>query len=127
MAGVGDTTFFNEVQRFADTHGAPAPARAAVAFLKGIATWDYRAASDAADVLLELAAKGDFWMDPDILRDGAVMARLRIGDLAGAREVFRRTAVWATRDVSDLRTQLLYAYVTDGGSRPLALAAGAGR
>jgi hypothetical protein len=55
------------------------------------------------------------------------MARLRIGDLAGAREVFRRTAVWATRDVSDLRTQLLYAYVTDGGSRPLALAAGAGR
>jgi hypothetical protein len=89
------------------------PARAAIDFLHGLATWDYAQAAHAADPLLVEAAKGEVWLDPDQLRDGAVIAKLAIGDRTGARVAFRDLISGSARSVTDLRTRLLYSYIAD--------------
>jgi hypothetical protein len=112
MTGVADTSFFSGIERYAEKQSAPPEARAAVAFLKGLAGWDFASASRAADVLLAREKASDLWIDPDLLRDGAVIAKLRIGDLSGARETFKAATPWSLRPVTDLRARLLFAYVS---------------
>ncbi|HEY9227831.1 MAG TPA: hypothetical protein VIP11_14335, partial [Gemmatimonadaceae bacterium] len=63
--------------------------------------------------LLVAAGAGELWLDADVLRDGAVMAKLGVGDQKGARAAFRGLISKSTRSISDLRTRLLYAYVVD--------------
>ena len=53
------------------------------------------------------------WLDPDILRDGAVMAKLATGDRRAAREAFKLLISRSSRTNTDLRTRLLYAYIAD--------------
>src|SRR6185503_2607749 len=44
-AGVADTAFFGLLDRYLKRTSPPAEARAAVEFLRGLAAWDFRAAS----------------------------------------------------------------------------------
>jgi predicted membrane-bound spermidine synthase len=113
MAGVIDTAFFRRVQAFLGRHHPPAEATAAVNFHEAILGWDYAAATGAADPLIRAAVRGDTWIDSDLLRDGAVMAMLEIGDRAAARDAFRALAGRSSRPGTDLRSQLLLSYVLD--------------
>lgn len=113
MTGVADTVFYSRVDAYLERHRAPAEARAAVAFSRAINAWDYPAVAKAADPLIRSALRGDLWLDPDYLRDGAVMAMIRIGDRARARDAFRALELRSTRSTSDLRSQLLLSYVLD--------------
>jgi hypothetical protein len=113
MAGVIDTAFFKRVEGFLNRHRAPKEARAAVDFHEAILGWDYPAAAVAADPLIRAAVRGDMWIDSDLLRDGAVMAMLEIGDRAAARDAFRALATRSARPATDLRSQLLLSYVLD--------------
>ncbi|HEY6827289.1 MAG TPA: hypothetical protein VI259_10540, partial [Gemmatimonadaceae bacterium] len=113
MAGMVDTAFYSSLYSYLDRAHAPVPARAAIDFLHGLASWDYAQAARAADPLLAEAAKGELWLDADELRDGAVVSKLAVGDRAAAREAFHSLIRRSSRTVTDLRTRLLYSYIAD--------------
>ena len=108
-AGVADTAFFARVNRYLSRQAAPAEARASVAFLHGLAAWDFAEVSHAAEPLLAAASHGDHWLSPDQLREGAVAARLQLGDIAGARAAFFQLGPASLRSPNDVRPQLLRA------------------
>ena len=111
-AGVADSAFYAALQRYMDAQRAPAAARASIAFLHGLAAWDFAEARRASEVLIPLAVKGDLWMPADALREGAVLARLKLGDVQGARRALDALAHISARDVNDVRPQLLDAWIT---------------
>jgi hypothetical protein len=113
MAGIADSAFYVDLRAYLSRMNAPAEPRAAIDFLHGMAVWDAAEASRAADVLIPAAARGDLWLDPDQLRDGTVIAKVKSGDRAGAAAAFRVLIGRSSRDVTDLRTRLLYAYIAD--------------
>ncbi len=110
-AGVADTALFANAQRYMDAHNAPPEARATIGFIHGLSAWDFAETARAAVVLLPLAEKGDLWLPADLLREGAVMAYLKVGDVARARAAFEMLASRTTRDVNDVRPQLLNAWI----------------
>jgi hypothetical protein len=116
MSGVIDTAFFANVEAYLVRHQAPAEARAAVAYCKAIDGWDYPLAARVADLLIRASMRGDLWIDPDYLRDGAVMAMLRTGDRSAARDAFRALEPRSMRSPTDLRSQLLLSYLLDSTS-----------
>jgi hypothetical protein len=115
-AGVVDTAFYDAAQRFAARHRAPAGLRHALAFARASAGWEWTAAAALGDSLLDDAVAGRGWLPPDDLRDNAVVARLRIGDPAGARRVFDALAPRSDRPGTSLRTRLLEAYIRRAAS-----------
>ncbi|MDQ2668240.1 MAG: fused MFS/spermidine synthase, partial [Gemmatimonadota bacterium] len=112
-SGVADTAYFAALDRYMVAQNAPPAARATVAFLHGMASWDFVQAGRASEVLVPLAVNRDHWMPIDELREGAVMARLALGDVAGARRVMKALAPQATRETNDVRPQLLDAWIAD--------------
>jgi predicted membrane-bound spermidine synthase len=113
LAGVADAAFYARVRAYLDRTKAPAAPRAAIDFLHGIDAWNFAEASRAADVLVPLEVQGDRWLDPDQLRDGAVMAKLALGDRPAAGGVFLALVRRSERPITDLRTRLLYSYIMD--------------
>jgi predicted membrane-bound spermidine synthase len=110
-AGVADSAFYAVLQRYMDAQHAPTAARASIAFLHGLAAWDFVEAWRASEILIPLAAKGDLWMPADELREGAVVARLQLGDVRGARHALKELAPFSVRDANDVRPQLLDAWI----------------
>jgi hypothetical protein len=122
MAGTADSSFYASLYAYLDRVHAPPTARAAVDFLHGLATWDYAQAARAADPLIAEAGMGELWLDGDELRDGAVIAKLAVGDRAGARAAFRGLISQSARKITDLRTRLLFSYIADtGGTKRMAV------
>ncbi|HEV8176979.1 MAG TPA: hypothetical protein VGP44_04755, partial [Gemmatimonadales bacterium] len=117
-AGTADTEFYAKLNRYMERHRAPRPARDAVAFRQGIASWDFALAAQAAERLIPLEMGGHRWLEPDELRDGAVMAQLHLGDAKGARRSLDGLARFSTRNPGDLRSLLLESYVRAAESRP---------
>jgi spermidine synthase len=113
MAGYVDEDFYGKLRAFLDRTNAPPTARGAIDFLHGLAAWDFAEASRGADPLLAAAARGELWLDADVLRDGAVMAKLAVGDRTAATVAFRLLVTRSSRDITDLRTRLLYSYISD--------------
>lgn len=107
-AGVADSSFFAAVYAYLDRAHAPADARAAVDFTHGLAAWNFPQVSQAADTLIgEYLRDSPPWLDLNDVRNGTVVARLKLDDLAGAQRVFKALAP-ATAP-SDLTAQLLAA------------------
>jgi predicted membrane-bound spermidine synthase len=115
-AGVADTALYAAAAAALVRSRAPVEARAAVAFMHGLASWDFAEASRAAGPLLTAARQGDYWLPPDLLRDGTVLARLRTHDVRGARAALDALASASSRTRNDLRAQLLTAWVRDAES-----------
>ncbi|MDB4889884.1 MAG: Spermine synthase [Gemmatimonadetes bacterium] len=116
-SGVVDSAFFAAAQRFMDAQKAPPEARATIAFLHGLASWDFAEVSKAADVLIPAAEKDDLWMPVDLLREGTAVARIKLGDPVGARFALDHLASRKQRDANDVRPQLLAAWI-DAASAP---------
>ncbi len=92
-AGVADERFYGRVYAYLDRTRAPADARAAVDFVHGLRAWNFAQASHAADTLITAYLRDSLpWIDFDELRDGTVVARLRLDDLSGADRAFRALA-----------------------------------
>jgi predicted membrane-bound spermidine synthase len=122
--GVADTGFFAAVERALARQSPPPEARAAVDFLHGLATHDFGRASHAASPLIEAARRGDDWLPADLVRDGAVVAALKTGDVSAARAAMVVLMPRSTRSRSDVRAQLLGAWVADAERRNAAARSG---
>jgi hypothetical protein len=109
--GVADSAFYAAVRGFAGRHDAPAGARLAIDFAEGLAKWDFAAASRAADGLLPFALERRTWYEFNALRAGAVVAKLRTGDPAGARRFMVEMGKLGANPPSDMRMMLLNAYL----------------
>jgi hypothetical protein len=84
-AGEVDERFYAMVHGYLDRHAAPPQARAAMRFVEAIGRWDFATAAPLADTLLAESEAGHAWLPPHVLLDGAVVAKLRQGDVGGAR------------------------------------------
>jgi predicted membrane-bound spermidine synthase len=114
-AGWLDAALFDEASRFAERHGAPAEARAVIAFRRAVQGWDDVAALEAASVLVGGGVATSDWIDGDELRDGALVAALRTGRAELVAQWDLLTAKLARRGVNDLRSRLLAGWVQGVG------------
>jgi hypothetical protein len=107
-----DTTFYRPIDGFLNRVGAPAGVRQSVQFLKAADGWDFEAVQRIGDELIRKAKDGEVWIPVDYLRDAAVTAHLKSGDVAGARAAFAALLPLVSRGAaSDLRTHLLRAHI----------------
>jgi spermidine synthase len=109
--GVVDSAYFAVVRRYLERQHAPVLVSAAIDFIHGLASWDFAEASRAAELLLPAAARGEYWLSPNLLREGTVAARLRLGDVRGAHTALNQLAQAGGRPRGDLRGDLVAAWV----------------
>jgi hypothetical protein len=107
-AGVADEQFYGTLMRYLARTKAPDVTVASAQFMHALAAWDFPAASKAADRVMADPTLGTGWVPPDMLRDGGVVAKLMIGDVAGARRLYNRLTF---AGAVDLRSRLLGAYL----------------
>lgn len=111
-AGVVDESFYQELRAYAGRANAPAPARAAIAFLHGLASWDFNEASRAGQTLIGARLRDTVdWLPISLVRNGTVVARLQLGDFDGARAAF--TAYSGNLDTDPFTARVLAAYLLD--------------
>lgn len=113
-AGVADEAFFARTDAFLARHAAPREVQEAVAFVHGLAGWDFAAVARAGEAL---AGQSREWVPPDALRDGLTVARLRLGDVQGAKLAWQSLADRSQRPDADLRTLLVRAHLEDALER----------
>lgn len=109
--GYADAAFYREAERYLARHDAPARVRQAEAFDRALAAWDFATASRMADSLLPIVTEGTNLLGVDYLMDGAVAAKLLLGDAAGATRVREALGALPRRSATDLRSRLLDAYL----------------
>lgn len=111
-AGVADEPFYERLRAYEQRANAPAPARAAIDFLHGLATWSFDDASRAGQTLIDarLHDRVD-WLPIALVRNGVVVARIQLGDFDGARAAFKAYANNADEDAFTAR--VLAAYLLD--------------
>ena len=109
--GVVDSAWYRDIERFMVARAAPPDAIAALRFLRAAATYDWRGAARQTDELVAARDARKPWLPLGLFFDAAVIARLRSGDVHGARVLFTRLATASGRTPDDLRTQLLDAHV----------------
>jgi spermidine synthase len=90
-AGVVDTAFFQRIRQFAANQGAPLEARAGVEFLQGIGAWDWPKAAVASQTLIATSDTVE-WVPETLLRNGAAVSYIMLGDTTGAKDVLRKFA-----------------------------------
>jgi spermidine synthase len=123
-AGLVDEEIYQAADRYLARHRAPGPVREVVRFRRALAAWNFREAAAAADSLLPVATRDHRWITADELRDGAVVSKLAIGDVEGARRDWGALAAASIRSPEDLRSRLLEAYLRSAeGPEPKVAAA----
>ena len=109
--GVVDSAWYERVERFMRTENAPSDGVSALRFLRAAATYDW--VTVAREEVIQVAARdrGRQWLPLSLFCDASVIARLRLGDVAGARATFQRLSGLTERGSGDLRTMLLNAHI----------------
>ena len=110
-AGVADSAFYRSVEAYLVRAKAPHGARAGVAFMRGVAAWDWKAVSAQVDTLMHYERARAPWVGASLLRSAGVVARLQLGDVAGARIVFDRLTPGLPLSPLDVRTALLDGWI----------------
>ena len=116
-AGVVDVGFYGLLGAYMDRWNAPPEARTAVGYLRDLASWRLAEAAKGADSLAAHAAQGRDWLPPLLLLDGAVPAKLLLGDREGARQMFELFLPRVERSPSDLRLRILRAHLEAPAAR----------
>src|SRR5262249_48277389 len=84
---------------------------AAMQFIEALARWDFASAAVLTDRLLPEARAGRSWVPPRVLLDGGVVAKLRQGDVEGAKAVRDALTAQSGRPPTDVRRLLVDAYI----------------
>ena len=79
--------------------------------MRGLAAWDWKAVSAQVDTLISYERRRTPWVSASVLRSGGVVARLQLGDVAGARAVFDQLTPVLPFGANDVRTVLLDAWI----------------
>jgi spermidine synthase len=116
-AGVVDGQFYGGLDRYMGRNRAPEPIRDVVQFRRGLATWNFVEAAAAGERLMSMAASNRGGISGDELRDGLVMSRLHLQDIKGARQALQTLQRFSRRPGTDVRSQLLSAYVESAERR----------
>lgn len=105
--GIVDAAWYAQVLGFLQSADAPAEAFAAIRTLRAAVTYDWPAVIRESPPLLQAARARHHWVAPRTLLPALVIAHIRSGDLASAREAF--AVLWKETGWSetDLRSQLL--------------------
>ena len=109
--GEVDTAWYAGVERYMLAQGAPRDGISALRFLRAAVTYDWVTAAREAEVQIAARDRGRQWLPLPLFCDAAVLARLREGDVSGARAAFLRLSAATGRGSADLRTMLLDAHV----------------
>jgi spermidine synthase len=112
-AGVTDESYYALLALYMARAHAPARARQSIEMRHALAGWDFKAASALADSLAPAALVYDAWMSADEIREGGVVAKLKLGDPLAARKFWVMMAPVATRPPEAFRSLLLRAYLID--------------
>ena len=111
-AGVADEPFYARLRAYTTRANAPTPARAAIDFLHGLASWDFAEASRAGQTLIDArVSDGVDWLPISLVRNGTVVARIQLGDFVGARAAFK--AYSKNVDEDQFTARVLAAYLLD--------------
>ncbi|HYC32043.1 MAG TPA: hypothetical protein VEB59_07105, partial [Gemmatimonadales bacterium] len=110
--GTADEVFYRAVYQYIERHRAPPPVRAVVDFYHGLAAWDFPKVIYASDRLIPEIRRKRLWIAPDELRDGTVVAELKVGDAGAARRVFDALAPMSARPADGLQSRLLDAHIS---------------
>ena len=103
--------FYASVRDFMTTKRAPEDGLAAMRFMHGIASYDWKEAAAQVDLLLDARGKDRVWLNDDLFRDAACVALLHTGEVAKARKVFKQTAEYTSRKPGDLRVLMVDAHI----------------
>ncbi|HEY2375884.1 MAG TPA: fused MFS/spermidine synthase [Gemmatimonadaceae bacterium] len=111
-AGAVDESFYSALRAYATRANAPAPARAAIDFLHGLASWNFEEASRAGQTLIDARLRDSVdWLPISLVRNGVVVARIQLGDFEGARAAFK--AYSRNVDEDPFTARVLAAYLLD--------------
>ena len=110
-AGVADEKFYESLYRYLRVAKAPPEAVAAIGYAHAIASWDWEGMLAPGETLFHALEAGSQWVSPDLLRDGLVVAKLRLGDPLAARQAYDDLAKYSRRQRQALRSLLLESYV----------------
>lgn len=111
-AGAVDEPFYARLRAYALRAHAPVPARAAIDFLHGLASWNFGEASRAGQTLIDARILDAVdWLPISLVRNGIVVARIQLGDFDGARAAFK--AYSRNADVDPFTARVLAAYLLD--------------
>jgi hypothetical protein len=110
-AGVAYEPFYAPLFAYMKTANAPPEAVAAISFSYALASWDWPRAVSAGDTVARSHVKRVEWIPIDMLRDGLIVAYLRMGDPLGARRASTALARYTRRRPTHLRSLLLESWV----------------
>ncbi len=118
--GEVDSAFYGRLLQYADSRQAPDDLKSALRFMRAISTYDWPTAAKEANVQIRARLAGHWYLNNDVLRDGATIAFLKTGNPRRALDAFIAMNKFSTRERSDMRGQLLMAWVAraqrDGAS-----------
>ena len=112
-AGVAWEPFYSSLATYMTRAHAPAQVRESIDFRHALALWDFKTASALADSLASAALAGESRSQVDEVREGGVVAKLKLGDALGARKLWVALSPVATRNSDALRSLLLNSYIID--------------
>ena len=108
---VMDPAYLSSVHDAASALGAPSGVLAAVTFLQALDHRDWPALISPSEALAEEIREGRRWINPGVVLDAGVIARLFGGSPAEAGDFFQRLAPLSGRSFQDLRMRLLQAHL----------------
>jgi spermidine synthase len=108
---VYDPAMIQKVEAAAFGLGAPWGVTAALAFVGALEERDWAALLQATDLLAAEIAEGRRWVNPAVVLDAGVMARIQGGDPDAAGDFFSTLAPLSGRSFQDFRMRLLQAHL----------------
>jgi len=108
---VMDPEFLLAVREAASTQEAPPGVLAAVDFLQALSARDWASLVPTSASLADEIGEGRRWIDPSVVLDAGVMARLFQGSPEGAGDFFEQLAPLSGRSFQDFRMRLLQAHL----------------
>ena len=95
MAGVPDDPLYERALEYVEDRDAPDIVRLAILYQQAIATWDFADASRILNSILTESVNQSWsvyrlieWIPVTMLVEGGVVAKLKVGDRTGARDIF---------------------------------------
>jgi predicted membrane-bound spermidine synthase len=111
LAGVVDTAFYDNVERYMVRWQAPEAARSAWRFMRAAGTYDWPGVAAEVTPQLKSRVAGHTWLPLEILGKAGVLALVRTGDRVTARKMFDALEQYSAFEKGDLRAEILRALV----------------